>query len=304
MSPPSAPSLSLTKVLPQRAGTGRWGWAAVGRRMQPVAALCFLLAALLLATLAPLIVPHDPAGQSLALRLAPPAFLAGGRADYLLGSDHLGRDVLSRVIAGSRATLLVGFAGVALGTLVGSAVGLVAGYAARYVDEVLMTVADIQLAFPTTLLAIAVIAVLGPSLVNLILVVGLSGWVTYARVTRGVVLKLRSEEFVAAVRSLGGTHTRVLCRHILPNSVSVLIVLATLDLARIIVLESTLSFLGLGIQPPTPSWGGMIGEGREFLDSAWWIAVFPGAALFLTAMSVSRLGDWLRDALDPTLRTG
>jgi peptide/nickel transport system permease protein len=171
-------------------------------------------------------------------------------------------------------------------------------------DEVLMTLADTQLAFPNILLAIAVIAVLGPSLPNLIVVVGLSGWVTYARVGRSAVLKVRTEDFIQAVRCLGGSDVRIVLRHVLPNSLSVLIVVATLDLARIIIMESTLSFLGLGIQPPTPSWGGMIGEGRGYLDTAWWIAIVPGLTLLLTTMSISRLGDWLRDALDPTLRMG
>src|SRR6266498_2739679 len=171
------------------------------------------------------------------------------------------------------------------------------------VDEALMAVADIQLAFPNVLLAIAVIAVLGPSLLNLILVIGVTGWVTYARVARGAVLNLRTAEFVEAVRCIGGGHIRILLLHILPNCASLLIVVSTLHLARIIILESTLSFLGLGVQPPTPSWGAMIADGRDYLNSAWWIAIFPGIALLVTTMSVSRIGDWLRDVLDPTLRS-
>jgi peptide/nickel transport system permease protein len=263
-----------------------------------------LVAVTLLALLAPFLVPHDPTGQSLRTRLLPPAFLPGGNLEYLLGTDHVGRDVLSRMLVGSRISLGVGVGGVVIGTTLGSLVGLVAGYRGGSVDEALMTIADIQLAFPNVLLAIAVIAVVGPSLPNLVLIVGLTGWVTYARIVRGAVLKLRNEEFVTAVRCVGGTPPRILFRHILPNCAAVLIVLTTLDLARIIILESTLSFLGLGIQPPTPSWGSMIGEGRGYLDTAWWIAVFPGLALLVTTMSISRLGDGLRDLLDPTLRTG
>jgi peptide/nickel transport system permease protein len=165
-----------------------------------------------------------------------------------------------------------------------------------------MTVADAQLAFPFILLAIGIIAVLGPSFPTLVVVIGLSGWVAYARILRSQVLVLRSREFVDAIHALGGSVTRIVLRHIVPNVVSSLVVIATLELARAIVLEATLSFLGLGIQPPTPSWGGMVHDGREYLDSAWWISTFPGLVLMATSIVVSRTGDWLRDVLDPTLR--
>src|SRR6266516_4546195 len=264
----------------------------------------FLMGIIVVALLAPLLVPHDPTGQSLRTRLLAPALLGSGDPAYLLGTDYLGRDILSRIIIGSQISLVVGVAGLVTAGVFGSLVGLVAGYRRGPLEEALMALADVQLAFPNVLLAIAVIAVLGPNLLNLVLVLGLTGWVTYARVARGAVLKLRSEDFVEAVRCLGGGNTRILFRHILPNCASLLIVVATLHLARIIILESTLSFLGLGIQPPTPSWGGMISEGRSYLATAWWISVFPGLALLLTTMSVSRIGDWLRDILDPTLRSG
>jgi peptide/nickel transport system permease protein len=210
--------------------------------------------------------------------------------------------VLSRVIYGSRVSLLIGFAAVGVGSLVGATLGIAAGYRRGALDTVIMTVADAQLAFPFILLAIGIIAVLGPSFPTLVVVVGLSGWVNYARVLRSQVLVLRSRDFVDAIFGLGGSTVRIVLRHILPNVLSTLVVIATLELARAIVLEATLSFLGLGIQPPTPSWGGMIHEGREYLDSAWWIATFPGLVLMLTSIVVSRLGDWLRDVLDPTLR--
>jgi peptide/nickel transport system permease protein len=186
---------------------------------------------------------------------------------------------------------------------VGSLIGLVTGYYRGRVDRVVTKLIDIQLAFPFVLLAIGIIGVLGPSFPTLVVVIGLSGWVDYARVLRSQVLVLRSREFVDAIQALGGAVPRIIGRHILPNVLSTLVVIGTLQLARAIVLEATLSFLGLGIQPPTPSWGGMIQEGREYLDSAWWISIFPGCLLLMTSLVVSRSGDWLRDLLDPTLRS-
>ncbi len=206
------------------------------------------------------------------------------------------------MIYGARVSLVVGLAAVVVGGVVGATLGMAAGFRGGVVDSVIMTLADAQLAFPFILLAIGIIAVLGPSFPTLIVVIGLSGWVSYARVLRAQVLVLRAREFVDAIVALGGSVPRVVLRHILPNVLSSLVVIATLELARAIVLEATLSFLGLGIQPPTPSWGGMIQEGREYLDSAWWISTVPGLVLMLTSLVVSRTGDWLRDLLDPTLR--
>ncbi len=262
----------------------------------------FVGALALIAAAAPWLAPHNPERGSLRARLAAPTLQAADGKAHALGTDHLGRDVLSRIVYGTRVSLTVGFAAVAVGGLVGGTLGLVAGFRGGWLDEVIMTVADAQLAFPFILLAIGIIAVLGPSFPNLVVVVGLSGWVTYARVLRSQVLSIRRREFVDAILALGGSVPRIIVRHILPNVASTLMVIATLELARAIVLEATLSFLGLGIQPPTPSWGGMIHEGREYLDSAWWISVFPGAVLMLTSLVVSRTGDWLRDVLDPTLR--
>ncbi len=266
------------------------------------AGIGFVLLLVLVAVSAPWIAPQDPLRQTLRGRLAPPTLEgADGRA-HLLGTDQLGRDVLSRVIYGSRVSLMVGFSAVMIGGLLGSALGLLSGFAGRRVDAVVMTVADAQLAFPFILLAIGIIAVLGPSFPTLVVVIGLSGWVSYARVLRAQVLSLRSREFVEAVHALGGSTLRIVAQHVLPNVLSTIVVIATLELARSIVFEATLSFLGLGIQPPTPSWGGMIQEGREYLDSAWWISTCPGIVLMLTSIVVSRTGDWLRDVLDPTLR--
>ncbi len=278
------------------------------RHQAPGLSASVLVAALLVlgviaaALFAPYLSPHDPLKQMLARRLAPPGAPSRTSAVHWLGTDQLGRDVLSRIIYGSRVSLAVGVAAVIVGGLLGSILGLASGYFGGYLDEVVMMVVDAQLAFPVILLAIAIIAVLGPSFTNLVIVVGLSGWVTYARIIRGQVLTLKSREFIEIMRALGGSAWRIIFRHILPNALSPLIVVATLDLARTIILESTLSFLGLGVQPPTPSWGLMISDGREYLDTAWWVATFPGLTLMATALAVSRLGDWLRDILDPALR--
>ena len=280
-------------------------WLRVHGRRVPwltIAGVVFVALLAAVAAAAPWLAPQDPERQSLRGRLSPPTLSgADGRA-HLLGTDHLGRDVLSRVIYGSRVSLVIGFSAVLVGGLIGSALGILAGFAAGRVDAVIMTIADAQLAFPFILLAIGIIAVLGPSFPTLIVVIGLSGWVSYARILRSQVLVLRAREFVEAIHALGGSVWRVVLRHVLPNVLSSIVVVATLELARSIVLEATLSFLGLGIQPPTPSWGGMIQEGRDYLDSAWWISTFPGIVLMLTSIVVSRTGDGLRDLLDPTLR--
>jgi peptide/nickel transport system permease protein len=271
-------------------------------RVLAVGGAVFVALLIVTALAAPVIAPADPIRQSLRGRLAAPTLSGADGKAHLLGTDHLGRDVFSRVIYGARVSLLVGFAAVVVGGLVGATLGLLAGFRGGWTDSIIMTLADAQLAFPFILLAIGIIAVLGPSFPTLIVVIGLSGWVTYARVLRSQVLVLRSREFVDAIHALGGSVARVIARHVLPNVLSSLVVIATLELARAIVLEATLSFLGLGVQPPTPSWGGMVHEGREYLDSAWWISTAPGIVLMLTSIVVSRTGDWLRDLLDPTLR--
>jgi peptide/nickel transport system permease protein len=296
--PASAPAEATAEVAAPAAG----GSGARHTRRLVAAGAGFVLVLAIIAIAAPWLSPHDPTRQSLRGRLAAPTLEgADGRA-HVLGTDHLGRDVLSRVIWGSRVSLLVGFAAVVVGGIIGATLGILAGYRGGWLDSAIMTLADAQLAFPFILLAIGIIAVLGPSFPTLILVIGLSGWMSYARVLRSQVLVLRSREFVDAIHALGGSAGRIVARHILPNVLSSLVVIATLELARSIVLEATLSFLGLGVQPPTPSWGGMVQEGREYLDSAWWISTYPGLVLMLTSLVVSRTGDWLRDLLDPTLR--
>jgi len=258
---------------------------------------------LITAVAAPLMSPFDPIEQDLGdLRLKPPGFRDAAGRVHPLGTDHLGRDLLARVVYGARPALLVGFAAVAISGVLGMVAGLVSGYFGGRTDDVLMRLADIQLAFPFILLAIAVIGVLGPSLKTIIAVIGVSSWVVYARIVRSAVLSLREREFVQAALALGSGDGRVLMRHILPNALTPWLVVATLDMARVIVIESALSFLGLGVQPPTPTWGGMLADGRVYITTAWWLATFPGLAILVTVLGINLFGDGLRDTLDPRLK--
>jgi len=247
--------------------------------------------------------PFDPIEQDIGdRRLKPPGWRDDAGHLHLLGTDHLGRDLLARVIYGAQPALMVGFAAVVISGVLGLVAGLCSGYFGGRVDDVLMRLADIQLAFPFILLAIAVIGVLGPSLTTIIAVIGISSWVVYARVVRGAVLSLREREFVQAALALGSRDARVLLRHVLPNVFTPWLVVATLDMARVIVLESALSFLGLGVQPPTPTWGGMLADGRVYISTAWWLATFPGLAILVTVLGINLFGDGLRDTLDPRLK--
>ncbi len=274
----------------------------LARRRVALFGLIVVVAVVLIALAAPLLTPFDPVEQDIAGRLKEPgARDAAGRA-HPLGTDHLGRDILARIIFGARPALLVGFAAVMISGLIGLVAGLVSGYFGGKVDDVLMRLADIQLAFPFILLAIAVIGVLGPSLQTIIIVIGVSSWVVYARIVRGAVLTLREREFVQAAQALGGGDGRVVFRHILPNALTPWLVVATLDMARVIVIESALSFLGLGVQPPTPTWGGMLADGRVYISTAWWLATFPGLAILVTVLGINLFGDGLRDTLDPRLK--
>ncbi|WP_137176468.1 ABC transporter permease [Roseomonas sp. AR75] len=257
---------------------------------------------LLFAAFGPLLDLPDPTRTNLRARMAAPTISLFGVGPHPLGTDQLGRDILSRIVFGSRVTLAVAGAAVILGGIVGTLLGLVAGYFGGFLDRLLMRLADIQLAVPLMLLALMVIAALGPSLQNLVIVLALVSWVRYARIVRGQVLAVREREFVQSARAIGASAPRIILRHILPNVLTPAVVVATLELARVIVLEAGLSFLGLGVQPPFPSWGRMLAEGRTYIASAWWIITFPGIALMLTVLAVNLLGDWLRDHLDPRLK--
>ncbi|MBI1727700.1 MAG: ABC transporter permease [Candidatus Rokubacteria bacterium] len=254
------------------------------------------------AAFAPWLTPFDPLEQDINHRLKEPGWQTAEGSVHPLGTDHLGRDILARVIFGSRIALVVGLSAVLISGVLGMAIGLVSGYFGGKVDDFFMRLADVQLAFPFIQLAIAVIGVLGPSLRNIIIVIGVSSWVVYARVVRGEVLSIREREFVQAAIALGSRDGRVLLRHVLPNAFTPWLVVATLDMARVIVIESALSFLGLGVQPPTPTWGGMLADGRVYLSTAWWLATFPGLAILVTVLGINLLGDGLRDTLDPRLK--
>ncbi len=274
----------------------------IGRDPGAVAGAAIVVVVAICALFAPLIVHSDPNAQDLAATLQPPAWLAGGSHAHPLGTDNLGRDVLTRIVWGARVSAIVSLAVVAIGGSIGIGLGLLAGYRRGWVDALIARVTDVQLAFPLVLLAIAIVAVVGPGLGTVIAAIGLTSWVQYVRVIRAETLSLREREFIAAAQASGATNGRIVLRHLLPNVASASIVLATFEIARAVVLESSLSFLGLGVPPTTPSWGGMLADGRQYLDTAWWVALFPGLAIMTAVMGVNLLGDGLRDALDPNSR--
>ncbi len=266
----------------------------------------FGLSALLLiggsAVLAPQLAPWDPGKQMLLKRLRPPMWQERGLREHPLGTDHLGRDILSRILYGGRISLGVGLTAVTLSALIGVSFGLVAGFFGGRADALIMRIVDVFLAIPYILLAMGVVFALGASLLNVILVMGATRWVQFARIVRADVLSLREREFVAGARARGNRSLRLLLRHVLPNALTPIIVVATLELAFMIIYESALSFLGLGVQPPTPTWGWMLADGRNYVATAWWLATLPGLAIMLTVLAVNLLGDWLRDTLDPRLK--
>ena len=267
-----------------------------------IASFLVLAVVIVVAVAAPLISPYDPLEQQLEARLAPPVW-AGGSLDHVFGTDQLGRDVLSRLMYGARVSIAIGVMAVLVSGVIGVTAGVVAGYYGGLVDELLMRLADLRLALPFVLLVISVIAVFGPSFTNLIVILGITGWVPYAKIVRAETLSMREREFIVAARAVGAGNNRIMFRHILPNTVAAAIVIGSLELANIIVIEASLSFLGLGVQPPTPSWGNMLGEARDYLMSNFWLATLPGIAISLTAISVNLIGDWLRDVLDPRIQT-
>jgi peptide/nickel transport system permease protein len=262
-------------------------------------AVVILCLVVLVGIFGPLIAPHDPTAQDLTARLTPPFWMSRHVPGHLLGTDALGRDVLSRVIYGTRVSLLVGVAATVMSGIIGAVLGMICGYYRGWVDMVFMRLADVQLSFPTILLALVVVAVLGPSLLFVILVLGITGWVSYARVIRAEVLSLRSREFVTAARATGVSDFQIMWRHLRPNVFAPLMTIGTLQVAAMIVAQASLSYLGLGVPPTIPTWGGMLADGQLYIRSAWWISVFSGVAIMLTTLSINIAGDMLRDIADP-----
>ncbi len=269
----------------------------------PILALLILLVVLVVAIFGPAIAPMDPNRQNIMVRLAAP--MADGPNDqiFLMGSDALGRDAFSRLLYGARVSLLVGVAAILVGGTLGVSAGLVSGYFGGWIDDVLMRLGDIQLAFPFILLAIMFLVVLGPGLFNLILVLGIGQWVTYARIVRAQTLSLREKEFVEAARAMGDSTASIIFRTILPNIVAPLTVIASFNVASVILAEAALSFLGLGVPAEVPTWGSMLAQSRDqLIANKWWLAIFPGLAIVFTVLSFNIMGDWLRDFLDPRLK--
>lgn len=255
----------------------------------------------LAAILAPVIAPFSPTDQSLLSRLTPPAFTPAGNDTNILGTDELGRDLLSRVIHALRPSILIATLGTMVGLVIGSVLGMISGAAGGRIDELIMTAVDAQLAVPFILIALIAVTIFGSSFLVLVVVIGFAGWESYARLVRGQVLAVREQPYVEAALAMGARSWQVALRHLLPNITSPILVMATMNFTGIILLETSLSFLGLGIQPPTPSLGSMVGAGRDYMARAWWIIAVPSVALFMLTMSTALIGDWLRDRLDSRL---
>lgn len=271
-------------------------------RALPLVPIVTLLTVFIIpAFFADFIAPHDPYVPNLRARLQPPVGF-GGTWDYILGTDRLGRDILSRILHGAWYVLAVSMIGIAVGVVVGTALGLVAGYTRGWVDGFVMRLVDISLALPAMLLALALAAAIGASFLSVVIVVGFALWAYFARQVRAEVLLLRNSDFVARSQVAGSSHLRILFRHILPNVLNTIVVLATLQVGIAIMLDASLSFLGIGIPRPTPTWGLLVSDGRDFVATDWWISFFPGLAILLTVMSANMIGDWLREQLDPRQR--
>jgi peptide/nickel transport system permease protein len=287
---PLAPTAPAIEVAPERRNRSRW---------RPTAAATIGVLIIVLVTFAAIgaeaIAPFSPTAQNLRDRLQPPGLT------HLLGTDNLGRDVLSRTIYGAQVSLVVGVAAALLAGSLGVVLGLFAGYLGGWSDALVSRVADVQQAIPFLILAIAVAVIVGPSLTNVVLVLAVTAWVSYFRVVRAEVLTVRESLLVEAARTLGASGPRIVVRHVLPNVSASVIVIASLMVANMIIFEASLSFLGLGVPPPTPTWGRMVFDGVQYVDSAWWLSLFPGLAIVVTVMAINLVGDWLRDALDPRI---
>ena len=282
---------------------GKVGAGITWVRQFPLLTIFVLLVVLVTpAIFADVLAPHDPVRGNILDRLKPPAWMEGGSWSHPLGTDKLGRDILSRIMYGARISMTIAAVSIICGGIVGTALGLVAGYWGGWWDHVIMRLVDIKVSIPTILLALILAAAMGPSYFTVFIVVVLTLWTRYARLVRGEVLSLRTMDFISKAKVAGSSTPRIVVRHLLPNVVNTIIVLATLEVGVVIILEATLSFLGAGIPPPNPAWGLMVADGRVLVINAWWVSFFPGMAILLTVLAMNLLGDWLRDKLDPKLR--
>ena len=271
-------------------------WRYFKKNKLAVGGMALILVTFFIAASASLVAPYDPGKTDVSMKLKPPSL------EHFLGTDQLGRDVFSRMLFGSRVSLSVGFVAVAISICIGILVGAIAGYYGRWIDSVLMRFVDIMLCFPSFFLILTVVALLGPSLFKVMVVIGITSWMGTSRFVRAEFLSLRERDFTQAAKALGVKDSRIIFRHILPNALAPVFVTATLDVATAILVEAGLSFLGFGVQPPAPSWGNILTEGRTYIFDAWWLTVFPGLAILMTVLSFNLLGEGLRDALDPRLR--
>lgn len=305
MSVETVPSTPIvTRPLSHRRREMRRAMRSLVQAKWPLLALLVLLLVVFAGIFGPWISPLDPNRQDIMVRLADPLTEGRRNAFFLLGTDGLGRDVLSRLLYGARISLLVGVCAIMVGGTIGVVAGLVAGYFGGWIDDVIMRLGDIQLAFPFILLAIMFLVILGPGVMNIIIVLGVGQWVTYARIVRAQTLSLREKEYVEAARALGDSTFLIIFRTILPNIIAPLTVIASFNVASVILSEASLSFLGLGVPPNVPTWGAMLADSRDqLMANKWWLAFFPGIAIVLTVLSFNILGDWLRDFLDPRLKT-
>lgn len=304
MSVEAIPTPVVAKPMSHRRREFRRAMRSMVQAKWPLVALLILVCVAFAAIFGHWISPLDPNRQDIMMRLADPLTEGRRNAFFLLGTDGLGRDVLSRLLYGARISLLVGICAIMVGGTIGVVAGLVAGYFGGWIDDIIMRLGDIQLAFPFILLAIMFLVILGPGVMNIIIVLGVGQWVTYARIVRAQTLSLREKEYVEAARALGDSTFLIIFRTILPNIIAPLTVIASFNVASVILSEASLSFLGLGVPPNVPTWGAMLADSRDqLMANKWWLAFFPGIAIVLTVLSFNILGDWLRDFLDPRLKT-
>lgn len=296
---PAGDAAPIHRAFAKRTGPGKW-WAEF--RRWPVLPVAIVILLVVTAVFAPLLAPADPTKGTLRDRNLPPAWFAEGTSDHLLGSDPLGRDLLSRIIYGSRISLMVASIVLTFGAVGGTLLGLISGWLGGQVDEIAMRFVDFTYATPFILVALVVVIVLGQSLAVIIVLLVIFSWNSFARQVRGETLKLKTEAYVDMARIAGASTPHILWRHLLPGVVNTVLVLVSLRVGSLILTESVLSFLGVGVPPPTPAWGLMVADGRDYIDTAWWVTVFPGAAILLTVLAFNFLGDWLRDHFDPRLR--